>query len=194
MSGVDTSAETIRGGVVLLRASMTTLLHSERMKMADMIEALAAERDAAQAQCADRSQWIGNCMKALADRDRLAAEVEKMRAALQAARQFIRNGVEFGFIRMPDPDTPDSAHDTLPMIESALAAERDALRQDVDALRPLSLRCDRLAAEVEKMRAHIADMHNRVRHEFSAEVEAAADKAFKGMSGIAALAASEPGA
>lgn len=38
----------------------------------------------------------------------------------------------------------------------ALAAERDALQQDVDALRPLSLRCDRLAAEVEKMRAEVA--------------------------------------
>lgn len=43
----DTNADTIRGGVALLRASMTTLLHSERLKMADMIENIAAERDAA---------------------------------------------------------------------------------------------------------------------------------------------------
>lgn len=42
-------------------------------------------------------------------------------AALKAARQFITNGVELGFIRMPDSDTPDPAHDTLPMIEGAIA-------------------------------------------------------------------------
>lgn len=42
-------------------------------------------------------------------------------AALQAARQFIRNGTALGFIRMPDAETPDPAHDTLPMIERAIA-------------------------------------------------------------------------
>jgi hypothetical protein len=42
--------------------------------------------------------------------------------ALEAARQFITNGIEFGYIQMPDADTPDSAHDTLPLIEEALAA------------------------------------------------------------------------
>lgn len=41
--------------------------------------------------------------------------------ALKAARQFIANGVELGYIRMPDADTPDPAHDTLPMIERAIA-------------------------------------------------------------------------
>ena len=42
-------------------------------------------------------------------------------AALKAARQFIVNGTELGFIRMPDAETPDPAHDTLPMIERAIA-------------------------------------------------------------------------
>ena len=42
-------------------------------------------------------------------------------AALRAARHFIVNGVELGYIRMPDADTPDHAHDTLPMIEWAIA-------------------------------------------------------------------------
>lgn len=42
-------------------------------------------------------------------------------AALKAARQFIVNGVELGFIRMPDADTPDPAHDTLLIIERAIA-------------------------------------------------------------------------
>ncbi len=39
--------------------------------------------------------------------------------ALRAARQFIGNGIEFGYIRLPDK--PDPALDTLPMIEAALA-------------------------------------------------------------------------
>lgn len=34
---------------------------------------------------------------------------------------------------------------------------------------------------------HIGNIHNSVRHKFSAAVEAAADAAFKEMSGIAAL-------
>lgn len=46
-----------------------------------------------------------------------------LREALEAAWGFIKNGVALGFIRMPDPDTPDTAHNTLPMIEAALAAD-----------------------------------------------------------------------
>lgn len=42
-------------------------------------------------------------------------------AALKAARQFIVNGTELGFIRMPEAETPDPAHDTLLMIERAIA-------------------------------------------------------------------------
>jgi len=42
-------------------------------------------------------------------------------AALKAARQFIVNGTALGFIRLPDADTPDPAHDTLPMIERAIS-------------------------------------------------------------------------
>jgi len=44
---------------------------------------------------------------------------EALREALEAAEQFIVNGVESGFIRMPDP--PDSALDTLPKIRAALS-------------------------------------------------------------------------
>lgn len=44
-----------------------------------------------------------------------------MYEALKAASQFIRNGIECGYIQMPDRDTPDSAHDTLPMIDASLA-------------------------------------------------------------------------
>lgn len=41
-------------------------------------------------------------------------------AALESARVFIRNGVELGYIRMPDTDCPDPAHGTLPLIERAM--------------------------------------------------------------------------
>lgn len=54
-------------------------------------------------------------------------------AALKAARQFIANGTELGFIRMPDADTPDPAHDTLPMIERAIA---DLEAQSMSTLEP----------------------------------------------------------
>lgn len=49
---VDTSAEACRGGVALLRAAMTPLLHSERLRLAHLIDALLAERDAAVAEAA----------------------------------------------------------------------------------------------------------------------------------------------
>ena len=47
--------------------------------------------------------------------------IEEIRQALEAAEQFIVNGVELGYIRMPDAGTPDSAHQTLPMIRQAQA-------------------------------------------------------------------------
>jgi len=46
--------------------------------------------------------------------------IEEMAKALEAAQQFIRNGVEYGYIRLPDKDTPDTAHETPGMIEQAL--------------------------------------------------------------------------
>lgn len=42
-------------------------------------------------------------------------------AALKRAKMFITNGVELGFIRMPDDSTPDPAHETLPAIEAAIS-------------------------------------------------------------------------
>jgi hypothetical protein len=42
----------------------------------------------------------------------------EMLAALKKAREFIVNGVEFGYIRLPDRG--DTALDTLPAIEAAI--------------------------------------------------------------------------
>lgn len=43
-------------------------------------------------------------------------------AALESAQRFIRNGVEFGYVRMPDADTPDPAHRTPGLIDAAIRA------------------------------------------------------------------------
>ncbi len=45
-----------------------------------------------------------------------------------------------------------------------------------------------MTAERDMLREHVANIHNRVRHTLSAEIEAATDKAFAEMSGIQVLA------
>ncbi|MFY3081995.1 hypothetical protein ACOTF2_18190 [Achromobacter xylosoxidans] len=42
--------------------------------------------------------------------------------ALEAAQRFIRNGIELGYIRMPDADTPDPAQRTPDLIDAAIRA------------------------------------------------------------------------
>lgn len=72
----------------------------------------------------DRTKWKGGLVvgESIKEADaKLIAASPDMAEALKAARQFIRNGIEFGYIRMPDADTPDSAHGTLPLIDAALA-------------------------------------------------------------------------
>lgn len=54
----------------------------------------------------------------------LIAAAPELYEACRRAKHFIENGVALGFIRMPDPDTPDSAHTTLPTILAALAKAR----------------------------------------------------------------------
>lgn len=68
-------------------------------------------------------------LNALADQ---CERADALRKALEEARQFIVNGVELGYIRMPDADTSDTAHQTLPMIEAALSTPAPA-QQAVDA-------------------------------------------------------------
>lgn len=54
----------------------------------------------------------------------LQAHINKLREALNNADDFITNGIEFGFIRMPDDDLKgiDSAHDTPEIIRKALSS------------------------------------------------------------------------
>ena len=53
--------------------------------------------------------------------DRLKAVNKELLEACQAAAMFIRNGILLGFIRMPDIDCPDPAHNTEPMLAKAIA-------------------------------------------------------------------------
>lgn len=53
---------------------------------------------------------------------RAGGDVAELRRALEAADQFITNGIELGFIRMPSPDTPDPAHKTPEIIRAALSS------------------------------------------------------------------------
>lgn len=50
------------------------------------------------------------------------AVMKQMAEALEAAHFFIRNGIELGFIRMPDKGVPDPASLTPDKVEKALAA------------------------------------------------------------------------
>jgi hypothetical protein len=50
----------------------------------------------------------------------LAASPDLLEACERAIR-FIQNGIEFGYITLPDPDTDDPAHDTLPKLVAAVA-------------------------------------------------------------------------
>jgi hypothetical protein len=85
MTQVDTSADAINGSAALLRASMTPLLHSERLKMAGLIKSLAAERDALAQKVAalDAKAYAqqANAINAAAERDAATAEAARLRGA-----------------------------------------------------------------------------------------------------------------
>ncbi len=51
---------------------------------------------------------------------RMLARNAELEGLLRVTRQFIKNGIDLGYITMPDPETPDPAHDLLPAIEAAL--------------------------------------------------------------------------
>jgi hypothetical protein len=48
--------------------------------------------------------------------------IAELVAALKRADEFITNGIELGYIRMPDPETRDAALETPRLIRSALRA------------------------------------------------------------------------
>lgn len=60
-----------------------------------------------------------------------ASLIKELGEALETARQFISNGVELGFIRMPDRDDP--ALDTLPKISAILSKLNDMTDETIES-------------------------------------------------------------
>lgn len=58
------------------------------------------------------------------NRDVARARLEALEELLRLARQFVINGIEQGYITMPDPETPDPAHDLIPLIDAVLAGSK----------------------------------------------------------------------
>jgi hypothetical protein len=67
------------------------------------------------------NSFAAYALKLLAERDEARKELGEARGILKVAQRFIRNGIQLGFIRMPDPDLDDPAHDALPIIEAFLS-------------------------------------------------------------------------
>ena len=96
----DTSADGINRAVGMCNAAG---LHGTTAKL----RALAAERDTL-------SQQLAEARNAA-----LGAE-----DALRSAHYFISNGIDLGYIKMPDDGTPDPAHETPGKVRAALDAIR----------------------------------------------------------------------
>ncbi|BAO20645.1 hypothetical protein [Pseudomonas phage PPpW-3] len=56
---------------------------------------------------------------------KLRGQMDEQVAILRLARQFVVNGVDLGYITMPDPETPDPAHDLVPKIDAALSVSAE---------------------------------------------------------------------
>jgi hypothetical protein len=98
-------------------AETTLLVDSQPIAFAIMANADCQGHPVAEVEgntsCREPGEWAANA--------RLIAAAPEMYEALKAAEQFISNGIEVGFIRMPDADTPDPAHNTLPAVRAAIA-------------------------------------------------------------------------
>lgn len=73
----------------------------------------------------------------------LRAQLAERNALLRLARQFVVNGVDLGYIQMPDADTPDPAHDLVPMIDAALSASAEPAERDAPLPDYMQAVCDK---------------------------------------------------
>lgn len=105
-------ADCIAEPVVLLadhRLELSFARHELQVAGAKLAESNAAHEAAAQHQ-GELNTRIYQLEQQLADQLEL----------LRMAREFVVNGVEHGYIQMPDADTPDPAHALVPKIDVAL--------------------------------------------------------------------------
>lgn len=69
----------------------------------------------------EKSEMRKAAARAINEYDSDKETIERLVEALRRADQFITNGVELGFIRMPDASTPDPAHETPWIVRAALS-------------------------------------------------------------------------
>lgn len=71
--------------------------------------------------------WDASGFHVIGERLRSGESVNvELLAACKKANEFITNGIAFGYIRMPDADTLDSAHETPSIIRDAIARAESA--------------------------------------------------------------------
>lgn len=56
--------------------------------------------------------------------DQLKARGDELASVVKLAREFVKNGIELGYITMPDDDAPDPAHDLLPRMDAVLGNDQ----------------------------------------------------------------------
>ncbi|TPK59067.1 MULTISPECIES: hypothetical protein [unclassified Mesorhizobium] len=105
-------------------------------------------------------------------------------AALKKAEQFIVNGVELGFIRMPEASTPDPAHDTLSAIRAAISKATGAAMTsntralEAEGLEPVGYASDYGLEQLAKRAHHYClAVHKEAEKEFTNPLYLASSRA-----------------
>ena len=101
------------------QAEMIRRLHSETTLLAQAVADVVVERDEARRLIVIAGETL---IRAEAQLTAAEQSQQALRTALEAADRFITNGIELGFIRMPDADCPDPAKAVPGMIRAALAS------------------------------------------------------------------------
>lgn len=98
-----------------IEAQIIALCRHERQMRAEA----ERERDEKAAILGNPEKWLKWCDAMVLEKLEAAeARVQALEQALRMSEQFINNGVELGYIRLPD--SPDPALETLPAIRAAL--------------------------------------------------------------------------
>lgn len=56
--------------------------------------------------------------------DQAKVRGDELESIVRLAREFVKNGIELGYITMPEDDTPDPAHDLLPRMDAVLGNDQ----------------------------------------------------------------------
>jgi len=112
--------------VYILETDVLPAAEVERLReFEDAYNALEGMVDLAAKAVGDNTglMWMKIQQAFLVQMPSMRKKLEEQEGLLRLAREFIVNGVENGYIRMPDADTPDPAHDMVPMLNAALGKD-----------------------------------------------------------------------